>query len=440
MFWKKKPKEDKNAAPPKSPEPPPARAQSPAAARAPEPPRAPPAQPAPSSARPQPSGPAGDLRGQLVAALARSAGPQSAPMTTEAFDAQKRALDMLIGDASLQGVVRDLAGGQTDAAFAALERFASGARSADAWRNTGALIYGVDGVRARKAYEQAFALEPRHFWGAVFLARLRALTQDLNGANDAAAAAIMAGQTPDERGIGFFEAAMIAMGRGDVQSALTHGAQAVQASRESIRAGAREALAVRDFVARLTLLADANVMRKDFAAAQPLYAEALSGARQLAAAAGPGAGVERGIAELLEKSASVAASAPDYEYAIRYAEEAVAVRREILRSDREAGAQSGLASALNSLGEVRRQAGLNDAAKVALKEALDNARAAFSRNKADTGAQRDVWLSQWRLASIDGSGVSWREVAETMERVVALGGLNPNHQHFLEEARRRAAA
>ncbi|MDZ4776075.1 MAG: hypothetical protein SGJ23_04735 [Alphaproteobacteria bacterium] len=432
MFWKKKPKEDKNAAPP-----PPARAEARPEPRPPEAQRAPP----PAQPRAQPAAPSGgDQRAQLVAALARRAGPLAAPMTVETLDAQKRALDVLLADTSLQGVVRDIAAGQTDAAFAALELHASGARNADMWRHAGAVMYGVDGPRARKAYEQSFAVDPRHFWGAIFVARLRALSQDINGANDAASAAILAAQTPDERGVAFFEAALISMAREDYEAVVVHGAHAIEASRASIKAGARDALALRDFVARLSLVADANVARQNYAAAQSHYAEALVGARKLAQAAGGAAAVQRGVAELLEKSASIASGATDHELALHFAEEAVAIRRSILSDPNDSGAYSALASALNSLGEVRRILGQTVVAKTTFKDAIENARTALSLNPSDPTARRDVWLALWRLASMDGGGISWRQVADAMETVAASGGLNPKHQHFLDEARRRAAA
>jgi len=437
MFWKKKPKEEKNAAPPPPPPPPPPQPQrAEARPEVRQPPQAPRPTPQPAVA---PS-PGGGAPAQLAAVLSRRAGPQSAPMTLEAIDAQKRALESLLSDAAVSGATRDLANDNLEAAFTALERDATNARSAEKWRRVGAILYGVDGPRARKAYEQAFALDQRDFWGCIFLARLRALSQDLDGANLAASTAIMAGRTPDERGVAFFEAALIAMGRGDFEGAVNNGAQAVDASRAAIKAGAREAVTLRDLVARLTLLADANVVRENYAAAQQHYAEALAGARKLAAAAGAGSGLEKGVAELLEKSASVAASARDYEYAIRFADEAVSLRRGLLATGGPPGARTALAGALNSLGEIQRLAGLTDAATASLRDAHENARQAIARDAADHAAQRDLWLSLWRLASIGNAGVGWRDVTAAMEKAVAAGMFNPKHQHFFDEARRRAAS
>lgn len=221
---------------------------------------------------------------------------------------------------------------------------------------------------------------------------------------------------------------------------LSYGAQAVDASRGAIKAGARDAFALRDYVARLTLLADANVVRQDFATAQRLYAEALVGARKLSDAARGASAVKKGVAELLEKSASVAASAPDPESAMRFSAEAVSIWRTILAAGGEPGAQGALAAALNSMGEALRLAGQVEAAKFTLREALETARAASASNPADPTARRDVSLALWRLAHIGAAGVTWAQVAEAMESAAASGALNPKHQHFLDEARRRAAA
>lgn len=441
MFWKKKPKEEKNAAPPPPPLPPPPLPTPPRAEARTEPrPATPTPTPATAPASGQSSGAAaGDRAAQLAAALSRRAGPQAAPMTADSVDALMRALDSLLAEPALQSVARDIAAEQLGPAFDALERDAAAARDAGKWRRVGAILYGVDGPRARNAYEQAFALEPQHFLGGVFVARLRALAQDLAGANEAASTAIMAARTPDERGVAFFEAALIAMGREDFDAALTHGEQAVEASRGAIRAGARDALALRDYVARLTLLGDVQVVRQNFAAAQALYADALTGARKLAEAANGAPAVKKGVAELLEKSASVAASAPDPETAMRFAAEAVSIRRKLLDAG-EPGAQAALAAALNSMGEALRLGGNPDAAKFTLREAFHTAQSAVAVNPGDATARRDVWLALWRLASLGNAGVSWKQVAEAMEAAAAAGALNPKHQHFFDEARRRAAA
>ena len=54
--------------------------------------------------------------------------------------------------------------------------------------------------------------------------------------------------------------------------------------------------------------------------------------------------------------------------------------------------------------------------------------------------QRDVWVSMWRFAQMEGSGVSWAEVLARMEAMKARGVLLPTDEPFLEQARTLAAA
>ena len=46
----------------------------------------------------------------------------------------------------------------------------------------------------------------------------------------------------------------------------------------------------------------------------------------------------------------------------------------------------------------------------------------------------------WRLASLEGAGVAWKDVLARIEAMQAAGTLIPADQPFLEQARRLAAA
>lgn len=429
MFWKKKPKDDKPAAPP-PPEPPP-RAAAPATAPVADARR----QPSPSS---QPGAPTGDLKPRVIAGLDRAAGDLAALPSPESAEARSRAVDALIADPALRGVAQDFAEGRTESAFEGLERHAQSARDAAKWALAGALMYGVDAQRAKKTYEQAFAIDQRNFWVCMFTARLRGMARDLEGANAAAAAAILAGRTPDERGMAFSEAALVEMARENFESAIIHGGQAVEASRGAIRAGQRDAPRLSEYVARLTFLGDANVSHGAFETAHSLFEEALSGARKLSAAAGGNLALARGMAEILEKSAATSANSKDHVRAIERAEEAVSIRRRLSAGGADAGDKVPLASALNTLGEVQRLAGKTESAKLTFKEALDIARAASARDPSDFAAKREVWSVLWRLATMGDTGVTWKQVADAMEMLASYGGLNPGDQRFYDEALKRA--
>jgi hypothetical protein len=54
-------------------------------------------------------------------------------------------------------------------------------------------------------------------------------------------------------------------------------------------------------------------------------------------------------------------------------------------------------------------------------------------------AQRHVWASLWRLASLEGAGVAWKDVLARMEAMQAAGALFPADGPFLEQARQLAA-
>jgi hypothetical protein len=59
-------------------------------------------------------------------------------------------------------------------------------------------------------------------------------------------------------------------------------------------------------------------------------------------------------------------------------------------------------------------------------------------NPASAEAQRDVWVTLWRLAKMEGSGVTWDRVHARMEEMKARGTLLPTDEEFLEQARHLA--
>ena len=60
-------------------------------------------------------------------------------------------------------------------------------------------------------------------------------------------------------------------------------------------------------------------------------------------------------------------------------------------------------------------------------------------NPSSADAQRDVWASLWRLASLPSPSVRWEEVAKAIRAIQSRGILGPIDRRFLEEAERRAA-
>lgn len=445
MFWKKKPKdetpkEDSKAA---AARPEPVREE-----RRPEPPREQPREqpraPAPVASAPAatpraaaPPAAGGDVRARVLAGLAARSGGLAAPDSPESERARAAAADSLLSDPNARQIVQLIAEEKSADAFALLERDAP-AGGAAAWRRAGALMYGVDGPRALKAFEAAFAQDQTDFVGALLLARLRGMTANADGANLAAAAAVLAAKTIDERGVAHTDLALIAMARDDFSSAINHGKLAVEAQQSAITAGARDANALRDFIMRLSILADATVSSGAPSEARPYYEEALLGARKLANVDPSHVPLLRGVAELLEKAGATASSANDHAAAVKHADEAVQLRRRLFVGGSDASSERALASALNTQGEVRRLAGDTTGAFAAFQEALETARKASARNPLDVAAKREVWSVLWRVAVMEDSPARWRQVVEAMEMLATNGGLSPRDQAFYDEARKRA--
>jgi len=230
------------------------------------------------------------------------------------------------------------------------------------------------------------------------------------------------------------------MARDDFSSAVNHAKLAVEAQRAAIAAGARDVTALRDFIMRLSILADATVSSGAPTEARPYYEEALAGARKLAAVDPSHVPLTRGVAELLEKAAATSASAGDHRTALAHGDEAVQLRRNLFTGGADPSSHRALASALNTLGEVRRLAGDKGGATAAFQEALETARKASARNPADLAAKREVWSVLWRLAVMEGDSARWRQVVDAMEMLATNGGLSPRDQPFYDEAKRRASA
>jgi hypothetical protein len=108
---------------------------------------------------------------------------------------------------------------------------------------------------------------------------------------------------------------------------------------------------------------------------------------------------------------------------------------------RELGLRRGGPKATVALGvgSVQRARGNLDAALKAYQDGLAIRQKLAAQDPSNSEWQRDVWVSMWRLAAIDGGGVSWTEVLERMEAMKARGVLLPTDEPFLEQARAQAA-
>ena len=143
------------------------------------------------------------LEAKMDAILAAVSPPPGASrLTPEELAAKKEAARSLVTELSPAAIDagHGLAVGNITAGFDLLEQQArqSEAEAAERWRRLGALAVGIDTARARKAYEEAFRLQPEHFWTCIELARVRSQSGDLPAAGQAALAARKAARSDRE--------------------------------------------------------------------------------------------------------------------------------------------------------------------------------------------------------------------------------------------------
>lgn len=383
------------------------------------------------------------LKSRMQAALASRVGPKSAPPSMESAAAQAAAATSLAaaGDPSAKAAANDLAAGALEQAFDTLERDAraGAANAAEKWRRIGALAFGVDAGRSMRAYEEAFKLDRKDFWTGIFLARLRGLGGGLDQAIECAEAARESAQNEEQRSLAHAELAMIALGRNDGPGAVTAANQAVVSAKTWLATNPQDQPALRDMAARYSLLGDACITQSDAARARDAYQAGLEIARKLGAAAPNDATLARVVADCLEKVSAAYSRLSAHQEAVTAGEESLAIRRKIAGQPQSGAVEHrALAGGLNTLGEVRRMAGDVAGAREAFSESLALSKKLAAQDVANPAAQREVWVALWRLAQIEGSGVSWREVAETMGQMASSGGLSDADQRFLAEAKRRA--
>jgi tetratricopeptide (TPR) repeat protein len=128
------------------------------------------------------------------------------------------------------------------------------------------------------------------------------------------------------------------------------------------------------------------------------------------------------LARLRRKAGDLAASRQAAEAAERAA-----------RTDRERSVAD------DEIGDVLVKAGDLSGAKARFEASLEVMERLAAANPGSAEAQRDVWVSLWRLANMEGSGVTWDRVLARMEEMKARGTLLPTDEGFLEQARQLAS-
>jgi tetratricopeptide (TPR) repeat protein len=119
--------------------------------------------------------------------------------------------------------------------------------------------------------------------------------------------------------------------------------------------------------------------------------------------------------------------------------DSLAIREKLAAQDpSNAGWQRDLSISFNKIGDVQTARGKLDAALKTYQDSLAIREKLAAQDLSNAEWQRDVWVSMWRLAQMEGSGVSWTEVLARMEAMKARGVLLPTDEPFLEQARAQA--
>ncbi len=94
----------------------------------------------------------------------------------------------------------------------------------------------------------------------------------------------------------------------------------------------------------------------------------------------------------------------------------------------------------NELGNVQRAQGDLAGALESYRASLAIREALAAQDPGNAGWQRDLGVSYWRMALTEGTGVTWRQVADQWQAMADRGILFPPDRRWLAEAQRRAEA
>jgi len=86
------------------------------------------------------------------------------------------------------------------------------------------------------------------------------------------------------------------------------------------------------------------------------------------------------------------------------------------------------------------KAGDLDGAKARFEDSLKIAERLAKQSPDSAEAQRDVWVSMWRMPQLQGGGVTWAEVLAKLEEMKECGTLSPGDEPLRQQARELAKA
>ncbi|NQU55649.1 MAG: tetratricopeptide repeat protein [Rhodospirillales bacterium] len=343
------------------------------------------------------------LKAELLLAFAPA--PGTAPMDSEAEAAKNDAVADLAADVTPDAMeaVHDFTSGDVQDGFDILEKQARSAevQAAEKWRRLGALANGVDTTRARRAYEEAFRLQPDNFFTAVMLARLRMQAGDLNAAAEAAAAVVRVATTDREKSVADNEYGDVLVAAGDLTGARSRFEDGLKVAERLAEHNPGSAEAQRDVSVSLNKLGNVLVVAGDLVGARLHYEESLIIRERLAENNSGSAQAQRDVSVSLSKLGDVLVVAGDLEGARPRFEEVLKVVARLAENNQgSAQAQRDVSVSLNKLGDVLVKAGDLEGARSRFEEDLKIAERLAENNPGSAEAQRDVSISLNKLGDV----------------------------------------
>ena len=230
---------------------------------------------------------------------------------------------------------------------------------------------------------------------------------------------------------------------GDVQSARGNLDAALKAYQDSLAIA--EKLAAqdpsntewqRDLSVSFDRIGDVQSARGNLDAALKAYQDSLAIREKLAAQDPSNTEWQRDLSVSFDRIGDVQSARGNLDAALEAYQDSLAIAEKLAARDpSNTGWQRDLSVSINKVGDVQSAQGNLDAALKAYQDGLAIRERLAAQDPSNAGWQRDVWVSMWRLAQIDGGGVSWTEVLERMEAMKARGVLLPTDEPLLEQAR-----
>ncbi|BDI03308.1 tetratricopeptide repeat protein [Sphaerotilus microaerophilus] len=231
------------------------------------------------------------------------------------------------------------------------------------------------------------------------------------------------------------------LAEGDPAAARAHFEDSLAITRRLAAAHPGSANAQRDLSIGLERLGDRLLAQRDLAGARALFEEDLAISQRLAAADPGSASAQRDLSVSLNKIGDLLLAQRDFSGARARFQDSLAIRQRLAAADpASATAQRDVRINQNRLGDLLFGQGDLAGAHTHFQASLAIAQrlAAADPSSAQAQAQREVWLTMWRLRQLPDSGITWAQIAQAIEAQQARGTLLPGDQRYLDDARQRA--